>query len=90
MKLYIGNLSYSVNEDQLKEVFAPYGEVASVKVITDKFTGNSRGFAFVEMASDEEGKAAIDEMNGKDFGGRPLIVNEARPQQPREQRRNRY
>ena len=90
MKLYIGNLSYSVNEDQLKEVFAPLGDVTSVKVITDKFTGNSRGFAFVEMASDEEGKAAIDEMNGKDFGGRPLIVNEARPQQPREQRRNRY
>ena len=88
MKLYIGNLSYSVDEEILRTSFDPFGEVVSVKIITDKFTGKSRGFAFVEMASDEEGNAAIAEMNEKEVGGRQLIVNQARPQESRPPRRN--
>ena len=79
MNLYVGNLSYDMSEENLRTQFAEYGEVQSAKIITDKFTGRSRGFGFVEMNSDDEGKKAMEELNGKDFEGRELVVNEARP-----------
>jgi len=79
MNLYVGNLSYDMSEENLRSEFAEYGEVQSAKIITDKFTGRSRGFGFVEMNSDDEGKKAMEELNGKDFEGRELVVNEARP-----------
>ena len=79
MNLYVGNLSYDMSEENLRSEFAEYGEVQSAKIITDKFTGRSRGFGFVEMNSDDEGKKAMEELNGKDFEGRQLVVNEARP-----------
>ena len=79
MNLYVGNLSYDMSEENLRSEFAEYGEVQSAKIITDKFTGRSRGFGFVEMTSDDEGKKAMEELNGKDVEGRQLVVNEARP-----------
>ena len=79
MNLYVGNLSYDMSEENLRSEFAEYGEVQSAKIITDKFTGRSRGFGFVEMNSDDEGKKAMEELNGKDIEGRELVVNEARP-----------
>ena len=79
MNLYVGNLSYEMSEENLRTEFAEYGEVQSAKIITDKFTGRSRGFGFVEMNSDDEGKKAMEELNGKDVEGRELVVNEARP-----------
>ncbi|MCC7297309.1 MAG: RNA-binding protein [Bacteroidia bacterium] len=79
MNLYIGNLAYTVREQELREFFEQCGEVSSVKVIMDRVTGRSKGFAFVEMPNDGEAKVAIDTMNGKEFRERPLTVNEARP-----------
>ena len=79
MNIYIGNLSQSVTEDDLKEAFEAYGQLASVNVIKDKFNGESRGFGFVEMPSQDEAQAAIDGLNGKDLKGQDLKVNEARP-----------
>ena len=79
MNLYVGNLSYDMSEENLRTQFAEYGEVQSAKIITDRDTGRSRGFGFVEMNSDGEGKKAMEELNGKDFEGRQLVVNEARP-----------
>ena len=79
MNLYVGNLNYDMTEDELRNAFAEHGEVQSAKIITDKFTGRSRGFGFVEMASQEAGSAAMENLNGKDVGGRELVVNEARP-----------
>ena len=79
MNLYVGNLSYEMSEEDLRNEFAEYGEVQSAKIITDKFTGRSRGFGFVEMASDESGKKAMEKLNEKDVSGRQLVVNEARP-----------
>ena len=79
MNLYVGNLSYEMTEENLRSEFAEYGEVQSAKIITDKFTGRSRGFGFVEMNSDDEGKKAMEALAGKDFEGRELVVNEARP-----------
>ena len=79
MNLYVGNLSYDMSEENLRSEFAEYGEVQSAKIITDRDTGRSRGFGFVEMNSDDEGKKAMEELNGKDFEGRQLVVNEARP-----------
>lgn len=82
-KLYVGNLPYSINSDQLKELFAKFGEVISATVITDKFNNNrSKGFGFVEM-EDDAAEKAMSEMNGKEVDGRELTVNEARPMQPR-------
>jgi cold-inducible RNA-binding protein len=80
MKLYVGNLSYSATENELRELFGNHGQVTSVAVITDRETGRAKGFGFVEFASDEEGKAAIAALDGKEVGGRSLKVNEARPQ----------
>jgi RNA recognition motif-containing protein len=83
MKLYVGNLSYQLTEDELNELFAPFGTVESVKIITDRETGQSRGFGFVEMSSQEEGENAMNELNGKEIESRALVVNEARPRQER-------
>ncbi len=82
-KIYVGGLPYSATEQQLTELFAAHGTVESARVITDKFTGQSRGFGFVEMASAEEAKRAIEALNATQMGGRTLTVNEARPQEPR-------
>jgi RNA recognition motif-containing protein len=78
-RLFVGSLAYDVTEDQLKEAFAAAGNVDSVKIITDRDSGQSKGFGFVEMGSDDEAQKAIKELNGKDLGGRSLTVNEARP-----------
>ena len=82
-KLYIGNLSYSVTEERLQQHFAQHGSVVSARIITDKFSGRSKGFGFVEMSSDEEAERAISALNGTDFEGRNIVVSEARPQAPR-------
>jgi len=85
-KLFVGSLSYSVNDDQLKDAFAAAGTVVSAKVIIDRETGRSKGFGFVEMSTDDEAKAAIDMLNGKEIEGRAVAVSEARPQENRERR----
>jgi RNA recognition motif-containing protein len=82
-KLYVGNLTFSATESDLREMFAPFGAVESVSLVTDRDTGRSRGFGFVEMTNDTEAAAAIAALNGKDSGGRPLTVNEARPKAER-------
>ncbi len=80
-KLYVGNLSFGVTSDDLHEHFAQAGTVESAKVVEDRETGRSRGFGFVEMASDEEAQVAIEQFNGQDLDGRNLVVNEARPRE---------
>ena len=82
-KLYVGGLPYSVTEDKLQEIFSAHGTVESARVITDRFTGRSRGFGFVEMSNEEEAQTAIDSLNGSDLDGRSLTVNEARPHENR-------
>lgn len=82
-KLYVGNLPYSVTEQTLESTFAPHGTVESVKLITDRETGQSKGFAFIEMGSNSEANAAITALNGTNIDGRPIAVNEARPQNKR-------
>jgi RNA recognition motif-containing protein len=82
-KLYVGNLPYKVNDNELNQTFAEAGSVVSAMVIIDKMSKRSKGFGFVEMATDEEAAKAIEMFNGKDMGGRPLVVNEARPMEPR-------
>ncbi len=82
-KLYVGGLPYSTTEQQLSELFSQQGSVTSAKVITDKFTGQSRGFGFVEMATGEEAQKAITALNGTQMDGRTITVNEARPQEKR-------
>lgn len=82
-KLYVGSLPYSTTEQQLSELFSQHGTVQSAKVITDRYTGQSRGFGFVEMATGEEAQKAIAALNGAALGGRTLVVNEARPQEKR-------
>jgi len=83
MKLYVGNLSYEMSESQLSDLFTPFGAIESAKIITDKYTGNSKGFGFVEMSSREEGEKAISELNGKQINNRAITVNEARPKPER-------
>jgi RNA recognition motif-containing protein len=82
-KLYVGNLPYSTTNDSLKQLFAAAGAVATATVIIDKMSGRSKGFGFVEFENDSDADKAIEMFNGKDFEGRPLTVNEARPMQPR-------
>jgi len=77
--IYVGGLPYSVTDQELQEAFAPHGTVESAKVITDKYTGDSRGFGFVEMSTQEEAEKAIEALNGTELGGRTLTVNMARP-----------
>lgn len=86
-RLYIGNLSYNAKEEELKNLFAQYGTVQSVSVITDKMTGRSKGFAFVEMATPDEAQKALS-LNGTDFMGRNITVAEARPKEPRREGRS--
>ena len=86
-KLYVGGLPYAVTEDKLQEIFSAHGTVESARVITDRFTGRSRGFGFVEMSSEEEAQTAIDTLNGSELEGRTLTVNEARPQEDRSDKR---
>jgi RNA recognition motif-containing protein len=82
-KLYVGSLPWGAEDDDLREHFSSIGEVVSAKIITDRDTGRSKGFGFVEMATEEEARRAIDELNGSSLMDRPITVNEARPQQPR-------
>jgi hypothetical protein len=82
-KLYVGNLPYSFRDEDLQQAFAAHGNVTSAKVMMERDTGRSKGFGFVEMGSDAEAQTAINEMNGQQFGGRGLVVNEARPMEPR-------
>lgn len=82
-KLYVGNLPYSVRDDDLQQSFSAFGSVNSAKVMMERDTGRSKGFGFVEMGSDAEAQAAIEGMNGQSLGGRSLVVNEARPMEPR-------
>ena len=79
MNLYVGNLPWSTSEEDLESHFAQFGNVSAVRIITEGRTGRSKGFGFVEMESDDEAKAAIEALDGKDFGGRDLRVNEAKP-----------
>ncbi|MCX7744495.1 MAG: RNA-binding protein [Flavobacteriales bacterium] len=81
MTLYVGNIPFNLREEELQNVFAQYGEVSSVKIIKDKFTGKSKGFAFVEMTSSEAGNNAVSQVNGMEVKGRQLKVNEAKPRQ---------
>lgn len=83
LKLYVGGLPYATKEQELSDLFAQHGTVVSARIMVDKFTGQSRGFGFVEMSSDSEAQAAISALNGSQVGGRSLTVNEARPQEPR-------
>ena len=83
MNIYVGNLSYNLTDSDLNDLFAPYGEVLSAKVIMDRYTGRSRGFGFVEMANRSEGEEAVSELNGKEVDTRQLKVNEARPRSDR-------
>lgn len=82
-KLYVGNLAYSVRDDSLMQAFSSFGTVTSAKVMMDRETGRSKGFGFVEMATDAEAQAAINGMNGQALEGRPAVVNVARPREPR-------
>ena len=82
-RIYVGGLPFSANDEKLNAIFAEHGAVTSAKVITDKFSGQSRGFGFVEMSNDNEATAAIEKLNGSDLDGRRLTVNEARPMEPR-------
>jgi RNA recognition motif-containing protein len=83
MKLYVGNLAFSTSSQDLQDLFAQTGTVESASIVEDRETGRSRGFGFVEMATKEEGEAAISQFNGKEVGGRALKVNEAKPREPR-------
>lgn len=88
--IYVGNLSYDTTEDALRSLFAEHGEVESVKVITDRYTGRSKGFGFVEMATEEGAQAAIDALNGKSVDGREIRVDKAKPRPDRDRRRGDY
>ncbi len=79
MNVYVGNLSYDLSEEDLKSAFEEYGEVTSAKIISDRYSGRSKGFGFIEMSSDDEAKAAIEGLSGKELAGRAIVVNEARP-----------
>jgi RNA recognition motif-containing protein len=86
MKIYVGNLNYNITEDDLRTTFEPFGDVSEATVISDRFSGRSKGFGFVEMPNQEEAEKAIAEMNGKEVQGRSLIVNQARPREERPRR----
>ncbi|MCX8020088.1 MAG: RNA-binding protein [Chitinophagaceae bacterium] len=79
MNIYVGNISWNLNDQDLANLFAPYGEVASAKIVRDKFSQRSKGFGFVEMQNDTEAQNAIQALNGSEVDGRPLVVNESRP-----------
>lgn len=85
-KLYVGGIAFHATEEDLKEIFSEIGEVESVKIITDPYSSRSKGFGFVEMVTEEDAQKAMEALNGKTFMDRPIVVNEARPQKPREKR----
>ena len=90
MNIYIGNLPYSITEDELREAFAQFGQVDRTNIIKDKFSGRSKGFGFVEMPNDGEAQSAIDSLNDSDLNGRSIKVNQARPREERPPRRDNY
>ena len=90
MNIYVGNLPYTITEDDLNEAFSEFGEVASVSIIKDKFSGQSKGFGFVEMPNDSDAEEAIKALNERDLKGRNLRVNQAKPREERPQRRPRH
>lgn len=90
MNIYVGNLAYSVTDEDLREAFSAFGEVSSASVIQDKFSGRSKGFGFVEMPDNASAQAAIDALNDKPISGRPVRVNEAKPREDRPSRGPRY
>lgn len=81
MNIYVGNLSWNLKDQDLQNLFSPYGEVSTAKIVLDKFTNRSKGFGFVEMVNDDEAKAAIEALNGSDVDGRNIVVNESRPKE---------
>ncbi len=83
MNIYVGNLPFAMTEDELENAFGAHGEVQSARIITDRYTGQSRGFGFVEMSDNDAAESAIQALNGQEFMGRPLTVNEARPREDR-------
>ena len=83
MNIYVGNLPFSTTQDELRSVFAAFGEVSAARIVNDRETGRPKGFGFVDMPNDEEAKNAIEALNGNDIGGRKAVVNEARPREPR-------
>ena len=87
MNIYVGNLPYSVDRDELRGIFEQYGEVSAARVVSDRETGRSKGFGFVEIPDDAQAKAAIEALNGNEIGGRKAVVNEARPREERPPRR---
>ncbi|ABL65306.1 MAG: RNA-binding protein [Chlorobiaceae bacterium] len=90
MNIYIGNLAYTVSEDDLRDAFSQFGQVDSANIINDKFSGRSKGFGFIEMSNDSEAREAIESMNDQDLKGRTIKVNEAKPREERSERRDRY
>ncbi|WP_372830869.1 RNA recognition motif domain-containing protein [Pontibacterium sp.] len=90
MNIFVGNLSYRMQENELEATFALHGDVQSAKIVLDRESGRSRGFGFVEMPNAVEGKAAINALNGQEMGGRSLVVNEAKPRQPGAPRRREH
>ena len=90
MNIYVGNLPYNVSEEELRDIFSEFGEIASVKLITDKFSGRSKGFGFIEMPNNSEADQAIKALNGSSLKGRDIKVNQAQPRPKRPQRRPRY
>jgi len=90
MNIYIGNLPYSITEDELRDTFSEFGQVDSANIIIDKFSGRSKGFGFVEMPNDDDAEKAIDALNDTDLNGRTIKVNQARPREERPMRRERY
>jgi len=90
MNIYVGSLSYDVTEDEIRDVFTPYGEISSISIIKDKFSGKSKGFGFVEMPKQEEAEEAIKCLDESEMKGRNIKVNEAKPREERPKRRERY
>jgi RNA recognition motif-containing protein len=90
MNIYVGNLPYSTDRDQLREIFSAYGEVTAARIVNDRESGRSKGFGFVEMADDAAARQAIEALNGNEIGGRKAVVNEARPRENRPPQKNRW
>ncbi|QEQ57011.1 RNA recognition motif domain-containing protein [Chlorobium phaeovibrioides] len=90
MNIYVGNLPYTVSEDDLRDAFSEFGQVESANIIMDKFSGRSKGFGFVEMSDDDAAREALEAMHNKDFMGRSIMVNEAKPREERAPRRDHY
>ncbi|MGR3293846.1 MAG: RNA recognition motif domain-containing protein [Candidatus Scalindua sp.] len=90
MNIYVGNLSYEVTEDEIRDIFSPHGEISSLSIIKDKYSGQSKGFAFIEMPTQAEAEEAIKALNESELKGRNIKVNQAKPKEERPQRRARY